>query len=740
MPNSRNSMQAAKLVSQINKVTQKLVLGLWLMAAGAVAQAQVLNPAKWSGRTSVEQAKVGDVVELVFLATIDADWYMYSNDFDPDLGPNLTSFEFRPNPAYELVGKPQAVGAKKKFDKIWEGDVTYFTKTAEFRQKVKVLKPDFRVEATATYQLCSDVTGQCLPPTDADVSFALKVTGGEPSTTTDQAKPANQAENPDKAATDAKPEVATTQPALATDTAKAARPDSVQPAQATTAQLAEASVVPLDGNLGSPSEGSLFGLFFFAFMSGLAALLTPCVFPMIPMTVSFFLKNSENRAQAVTKGLVFGLSIMAIFTIIGTLFSLIFGTDAANLLATHWLPNSLFFIIFIIFALSFFGLFDITLPSGLVNKIDQQSERGGYLGVFFMAFTLALVSFSCTGPIVGTVLVQSATGEFVRPVVAMTGFSLAFALPFSLFAIFPNWMQNLPKSGGWLNSVKVVLGFIELALALKFLSMVDLVYHWGILDRHVYIALWAAIGLFMGLYLLGKLRLPHDSPIDKIGVWRMLLALATFSFVIYLLPGMFGAPLKALSGYLPPQSTHDFDLVRLLGQSAPAGPAPAQAAVAKYSDRFHLPHGLTGYFEYQEGLAAAKKAGKPIFIDFTGHGCANCREMEANVWSDPAVLQRLRNDYVVIALYVDDRLELPESEWVTSTVDNKVKKTLGKVNSDFQIAKFNNNAQPFYVLLDQDGKLLVRPKVYDLDVKRFADFLDSGTAEFRARQGSQATK
>lgn len=731
-------MQVASFVPGINKVAKKWAIGLWLMALCAVAQAQVLSPAKWSGRTSAEQAKVGEIVELVFLATIDADWYMYSNDFDPDLGPNLTSFEFQPNPTYALVGKPQAVGAKKKFDKIWEGDVTYFTKTAEFRQKVKVLKPGFKVEATATYQLCSDVTGQCLPPTDADVAFMLNVAGGE-SAPGDEGAKAKLATQTEKPAAKPEPEIATTtQPKPAADTAKTAQVDTAKQAKPTTAQLAEASVVPLDTDLGSPTDGSLFGLFIFAFMSGLAALLTPCVFPMIPMTVSFFLKNSENRAQAVTKGLVFGLSIMAIFTIIGTLFSLIFGTDAANLLATHWLPNSLFFIIFIVFALSFFGLFEITLPSSLVNKIDQQSERGGFLGVFFMAFTLALVSFSCTGPIVGTVLVQSATGEFVRPVVAMTGFSLAFALPFSLFAIFPNWMQNLPKSGGWLNSVKVVLGFIELALALKFLSMVDLVYHWGILDRHVYIALWAAIGLFLGLYLLGKLRLPHDSPVEQIGVWRMLLALATFSFVIYLLPGMFGAPLKALSGYLPPQSTHDFDLVRLLGQSAPAG--PAQASTAKYSDRFHLPHGLTGYFEYQEGLAAAKKAGKPVFIDFTGHGCANCREMEANVWSDPAVLQRLRNNYVVVALYVDDRLELPESEWVTSTVDKKVKKTLGKVNADFQIAKFNNNAQPFYVLLDHEGNLLARPKAYDLDVKRFADFLDAGTAAFRARQGSQASK
>lgn len=728
----------------MKQVMKKLLLTAFFWALALAAPAQVLNPAKWKGNTSVDAAKVGDVVELVFSATIESDWYMYSNDFDPDLGPNLTTFTFKPDPSYQLVGKPQAIGAKKKFDKIWEGDVTYFTRTAEFRQKVKIIKELLRVEATATYQLCSDVTGQCLPPTDADLAFALRAAPGEVATK-EPTKATGINEQPANGAK-AEPTIAKTGDLpLAKDTIISSKDDSVKKTEQLAPPNPSPEPAPGEVNPAGEAGGSLIGFFLFAFLSGVAALITPCVFPMIPMTVTFFMKNSESRAQAVTKGIVYGLSIITIFVLIGTVFSFLFGADAANILATHWLPNLFFFIVFIVFALSFFGMFEIVLPSSLANKLDQKADQGGYTGVFFMAFTLAVVSFSCTGPIAGSVLVQSANGEFTRPIIGMLGFSLAFALPFSLFAIFPNWMQTLPKSGGWLNSVKVVLGFIELALALKFLSIVDQVYHWGILDRHIYIAFWAAITLFMGLYLLGKIRLPHDSPVEKVGVGRMLLAIVAFTFLIYLLPGMFGAPLKALAGYLPPQSTHDFDVINLVKQSVQGGTGQGSTAtrptsLAKYGDRFHLPHGLTGYFDYQEGLAAAKRAGKPIFIDFTGHGCVNCREMEANVWSDPAVLQRLQNDYVIIALYVDDPLELPEKEWVTSTYDGKLKKSIGKINADFQISKFNNNAQPFYVLLDHEGKLLVNPKAYDLKVENFVQFLDRGLNSFKTKQNSLAKK
>jgi len=421
--------------------------------------------------------------------------------------------------------------------------------------------------------------------------------------------------------------------------------------------------------------------------------------------------------------------------VIGIVFSLIFGADAANLLATHWLPNVLFFLIFFIFALSFFGMFDIVLPASLTTKIDSQADRGGLMGIFFMALTLAVVSFSCTGPIVGTVLVEAAGGSLFKPALGMFAFSLAFALPFALFAIFPSLLSGLPKSGGWLNVVKVMLGFIELALAFKFLSVADQVYHWGLLDRPIFIAIWIAIALTAGIYLLGKIRLPHDSPVESIGVPRFLVAIVAFAFVIYLLPGMFGAPLAALSGYLPPQTTHDFDLVSLIRQSAGTGSVNAGTIPqnVKYGDKFKLPHGLKGYFDYKEALAAAKKENKPLFIDFTGHGCVNCRKMEANVWSKPEVLQRLQNDYIILALYVDDPTELPESEWVVSKYDGKVKKTIGKINADLQITKFNNNAQPYYILLGHDELPLVTPMAYDENVDNFIRFLDAGKANFRAK-------
>jgi thiol:disulfide interchange protein DsbD len=394
------------------------------------------------------------------------------------------------------------------------------------------------------------------------------------------------------------------------------------------------------------------------------------------------------------------------------------------------------------FAASFLGMFEITLPSWMINKSDAQADRGGILGSFFMAFTLVLVSFSCTGPIVGAILVASAGGQVLEPIIGMLGFSLAFALPFTLFAFFPRWLNNMPKSGGWLNSVKVVLGFIELALGLKFLSIADQTYHWGILDREIYLAFWIIIFTLMGFYLLGKLKFSHDSDLKFISVPRLAMAIATFTFVAYMIPGMFGAPLQALSGYLPPQATHDFDLNKIVRDNIQVygtggGGAEHGSTLCdkpKHGDILHLPHGLEGYFDYEQALACAEKQQKPIFIDFTGHGCVNCREMEARVWSDPRVLKKLREEFVLVALYVDDKTELPESEWITSTYDGKVKKTIGKKYADFQISRFNINAQPYYVLLDAKGELLVPAKAYDLDVDKFLEFLDSGLAEFKKRQ------
>jgi thiol:disulfide interchange protein DsbD len=467
-----------------------------------------------------------------------------------------------------------------------------------------------------------------------------------------------------------------------------------------------------------------------AFLAGLAALITPCVFPMIPMTVSFFTGRAKKRSEGIRQAFIYGISIIGIYTIAGTAVAAIQGPEFANWLATHWVPNVFFFTIFVVFALAFLGMFELTLPSSFVNKIDAKAEKGGLGGVFFMAFTLVLVSFSCTGPIVGSILISSAGGELVKPVLGMFSFGLAFAIPFTLFAIFPEWMQRLPKSGGWLNTVKVVLGFLELALAFKFLSIADLVYHWGILDRDIFLAIWIVIFSALGLYLLGKIRLPHDSKMEHLGVPRLLLALVTFTFVVYMIPGLWGAPLKLLSGYLPPITTQQFSLTG----STSSSEASSSTEVVLYGDLLKIPHGIPGYFDYEQALAAAKREGKPLLIDFTGHGCVNCRKMEENVWIDPQVIKRLKEDFVMVALYIDERLELPEPKWYTSSYDDKVKKTLGKQNADFQITRFNNNAQPYYVILDHQEQLLATPRGYDTDIAAFVEFLDGASAEFQSRK------
>jgi thiol:disulfide interchange protein DsbD len=456
---------------------------------------------------------------------------------------------------------------------------------------------------------------------------------------------------------------------------------------------------------------------------------------MVPMTVSFFTGSSGSRASAIFKAVVYGLSIIAIYTIIGTLVARVFGGDAANFLSTHWLPNVAFFLIFLIFAMSFLGMFEITLPSSWLTSVDKQADKGGWLGVFFMAFTLVLVSFSCTGPIVGSILIASASGDILKPTIGMFAYSLAFALPFTLFAIFPSWLSGLPKSGGWLNSVKVVLGFIELALALKFLSIADQVYHWNMLNRDVYLALWIVIFALMGFYLLGKLKLPHDSELKHVSVPRVMLALLSFAFVVYLIPGLFGAPLKPLSGYLPPQTSRDFNMNSGMQQASllPAQPQNELCEKPKYADFLELPHGLQGYFDLDQALKCAQAVNKPIFIDFTGHGCVNCREMEANVWSDPQVLKRLREDYVVVALYVDDKTELSKEEQYVSKYDGKEKTTIGRKFADYQVSKFNVNAQPYYVLLGPDGEKLNEPVAYNLDIAAFVKFLDQGKANYQAK-------
>ena len=489
------------------------------------------------------------------------------------------------------------------------------------------------------------------------------------------------------------------------------------------------------------AQSNLWALILEAILWGFAMLLTPCVFPMVPMTVSFFMKGSENARQGRLKAFFYGLFIVLLYTvpisaIIGVT-RLVGGSgvtaDIFNWLSTHWLPNILFFLVFMAFAASFFGAFEITLPSKWTNDADKNSDRKGLGGIFFLALTLVLVSFSCTGPIVGTVLIKSTQGEFWTPMVTMLAFSVAFALPFTVLALFPSLLKKLPKSGGWLNSVKVVLGFIEIALGLKFLSTADQTYHWHLLDREVYLAIWIAVFTLLGLYLIGKIRFKHDTPLEYLSVPRLTLAIAVFAFVVYLLPGMWGAPLKALSGYMPPMETQDFVLSEIPGQARNDyngarndynGARNDDAALTGAAGTITVAHGLQAYDNLPDGLAAAKATGKPVFLDFTGYGCVNCREMEARVWSDPEVLRRLRDDFVIVALHVDDKTKLPESEWVLND-KGKPLKDVGRVNSYIALHDFGVNAQPNYFLLDENGNRLAGPRPYNLDIQGFIDFLDT---------------
>lgn len=499
----------------------------------------------------------------------------------------------------------------------------------------------------------------------------------------------------------------------------------------------EAEVAPAEGPKDAAGGGSLWSLIIEAILWGFAALLTPCVFPMVPMTVSYFLKGEGGVTMGRIRAALYGFFIVALYTVpiaAIILITRLLGGDSVtadifNWLATHWLPNIIFFLVFMVFAASFFGAFEITMPSWMVNKTDSKADTKGLGGIFFLALTLVLVSFSCTGPIVGSVLIKSTSGEFWTPILTMLAFSIAFALPFTLFAFFPSMLKNLPKSGGWLNSVKVVIGFIEVALGLKFLSVADQVYHWGILDREIYLAIWIVVFTLMGFYLLGKIKFAHDSEVKFVSVTRLTLAIITFSFVVYLIPGMWGAPLAGLSGYLPPITTQDF-VMGGEGATVVAAPASQQPTTRKYSDKLHLPHGLEGFFDLEEAEAYAAEVGKPIFIDFTGHGCVNCREMEMRVWSDERVLELLRNEYVICALYADDKMNVAESEWVT-TDTGKVLKQLGKINSYYALKTYGVNAQPYYVLQGTDGEPLVEPRGYNLDIDAFIQFLESGIAAYR---------
>ncbi len=700
-----------------------LINVVFLFSLALVARGQILHPANWEHKFSVASAEVGEEIDLIFDVAIEENWYLYSSDFDPELGPMVTEFHFEQHPSFELIGEIRPIEPKQAYDEIFGGDYTYFRRQGQFRQKIRILSKDLNISGSYSYQVCSDVDGKCIPFDEEFTFEGLSITGDTPTT-----EPESEIED-----NESKDSAVEFTPLDISGDSSAYREDLTDDSSRLNRATREN-----EGFLtqrGSRAPYSLLGFMLGAFLAGFLALLTPCVYPMIPMTVTFFTNSSGDRSKAIKNALIYGVSIIVIFTLLGTAVSLIFGADFANWLATHWLPNLIFFIMFVFFALWFMGMFEITLPSNLVNQVDKKSESGGLMGIFFMALTLVVVSFSCTGPFVGSILIESATGHVLKPVFGMLGFSLAFAITFTAFAIFPEWLKSLPKSGGWLNSLKVVLGFLELALSLKFLSIVDQVYHWGILDRDVFIAIWIAIFAGLTAYLLGFIKLNSEAETDKsISVMRLLAAIVVLAFTVYITPGMWGAPLKPLAGILPPMTTLDFQ--------------PEQAIVSeshdnqicetpKYADiPLHLPHGLKGYFDLQQALDCAKEQNKPVFIDFTGHGCVNCRDMEAVVWSHPEVLRRLRNNFVIVALYVDEKKILEEDTWYVSEYDQKLKKTLGKQNADLQIKWYNNNAQPFYVLLDPRNpqEPLVEPIAYEKNVANFIEFLDAGVAAYRQNQ------
>jgi thiol:disulfide interchange protein DsbD len=687
------------------------LIGVALTACGQAAETgdpEIKYPKFAATFLTPAHPKAGTEATIVIKADIADGWYVYSNDFDPDLGPLLAELELNPSKSFELLGKMTPVGAHQEFDKEWNGTISKFTKHLEFRQKVKVLKDDPSIDGKFSYQTCASVCVQ------GKHKFKIAGTDGGSSAAKTLADTAKK------------------------DTSASTSKENTKADTGNTTHQEKKESLNKPMPIKDGTDGSLWALILISFGAGLTALLTPCVFPMIPMTVSYFTKISDSeggRKRGILNGIIFGLSIILIYTIPGSIVAKVGGKDFANWLSTSWGPNIVFFSVFLIFGASFLGMFEITLPSSFVNRIDSKASRNSLGGIFFMAFALVLVSFSCTGPIVGSIFAQSIQGVAIRPIVSMLAFSSAVALPFTLFAVFPSWMNSLPKSGGWLNTVKVSLGFIELAAAFKFLSVPDLAYGWHLLDREVFLTIWIVIFALWGFYLLGKLKFSHDSDLPYIPVPRLFMAITIFSFVLYMIPGLWGAPLKFLSGYLPPMETQDFVLEG--GEVVTTAPSSTNdfPSQVKYQNKLHLPHHLQGFFDYKEAVEYARKVNKPIFIDFTGHGCVNCRKMEATVWSNKEVLARLKTDYVVLALYVDDKTVLPKTEWYTSKIDDEEKKTMGSQNFDFQVSKFNGAAQPQYVLVNAEGdRLLNYDKYYDAEVSNFVKFLDEGSASYKKQQ------
>ena len=672
---------------------------LLFFVCAVTAMAQMQDPVHF--KSELKQIS-GTEAEIVFTATIDDGWHVYSTDL-PDGGPISATFNVDKIEGAELVGKLTPVGKEEnKFDQMFQMQVRFFEHNAKFVQKLKITGATFSIEGYMQYGACNDQN--CLPPTDVNFSF--------------------------KGKGDAKAAAATPAPskkdeAVATESSVAQEADTLA-ADGTAANDSVAAgahaAVSGDSDLWTPvikelnvfdnhtesSNNSWLYIFFAGFVGGLIDLFSRCVWPIIPMTVRFFLKSTSDKKNGIRDAWTYGASIVVIYVALGLAITLIFGASALNSLSTNAIFNIFFFLMLVVFAASFFGAFEITLPSSWSTAVDSKAEKaGGLLSIFLMAFTLSLVSFSCTGPIIGFLLVEvSTTGSIVAPAIGMLGFAIALALPFTLFAMFPSWLKSMPKSGGWMNVIKVVLGFLELAFALKFLSVADMAYGWRLLDRETFLALWIAIFGLLGIYLLGGIKFPHDDDERKVSVPRFFLGLISLAFTIYMVPGLFGAPLKAISAFAPPSSTQDFNLYK------------EDEVHAKFTD-------------YDEGMAYAKQVGKPVMVDFTGWGCVNCREMESKVWIDPKVRELLTEDYVLISLYVDEKEKLPERITVEENGQTRILRTVGDKWSYLQRVKFGANAQPFYVLLDNEGKPLNGSYSHDEDVDKYVKFLQTGLENYK---------
>ena len=671
-----------------------------MLCSTIFAMAQMMDPVKISSELKMLK---GAEAEIIFSATIDAGWHLYSTDLGND-GPTSATLIVNKMDGAELVGKLRPVGKEvEKFDNMFGMNLRYFEGSGKFVQKIKFTKPNYDIDCYLEYGACNDE--MCMPPSQASL-----VKAGVSPAVAETAKPAaKEAKAEEKKAEEAKVEEKEAE-AVKTDTAKT----EPLPAETSDSQNLKASndlwspvIDELKAFEESPVDYSLAYIFLAGLIGGFLALLTPCVWPIIPMTVSFFLKRNKDKRKAINEAVTYGISIVVIYVTLGVLVTLLFGASALNALSTNAVFNIFFCLLLVVFAASFFGAFEITLPSSWSNKIDQKSEATtGLLSIFLMAFTLALVSFSCTGPIIGLLLVtMSTSGSIVAPTIGMLGFAVALAIPFTLFAMFPSLLKSAPKSGGWMNVVKVVLGFIELAFALKFLSVADLAYGWGILDREVFISLWIVIFGLMGVYLLGWLKFPHDDPEHRTNVPQFFLGMISLAFTIYMIPGLWGAPLKAISAFAPPMNTQDFNLQKV-------------AVEAEFTD-------------YEEGMKEAIRKGKPVMVDFTGFGCVNCRKMEAAVWTDPTVAEILNKEYVLISLFVDDKTPLDEPIQVTENGQQRTLRTVGDKWSYLQRVKVGANTQPFYVLLDNEGKPLAGSRSYDEDIEAYVDFLKLGLKNFK---------